>query len=205
MELHWIDDEVALAEGAADWIAARLAAAPGAAVALATGRTPRGLYRRLVQRRAAGVLGGGKARFFNLDEFVGLPAEDPRNYSAYLWKHVLGPLEVPAAQVRTDRQLAVEGVESEGVPMSPVAAFVATLPGWRLRLGQPNDGLSWLHRDGPPGPIWSHLVTQSSRASMPRATKNRRSLMANGTGPGRGARDPERGETALQRRAGPAG
>jgi hypothetical protein len=62
-----------------------------------------------------------------------------------------------------------------------------------------DDGLSWLHRDGPPGPIWSHLVTQSSRASMPRATKNRRSLMANGTGPGRGARDPERGETALSR------
>jgi glucosamine-6-phosphate deaminase len=99
MDLHWIDDEVALAEGAAGWVAARLAAKPEAAVALATGRTPRGLYRRLVQRRAAGALGGERARFFNLDEFVGLPAEDPRSYSAYLWKHVLGPLEVPAARV----------------------------------------------------------------------------------------------------------
>jgi len=108
MDLHWIDDEVALAEGAADWLAARLAAAPGAAVALATGRTPRGLYRRLVQRRAAGVLAGEKARFFNLDEFVGLPADDPRSYSAYLWKHVLGPLEVPAARVRLLKGDAVD-------------------------------------------------------------------------------------------------
>jgi glucosamine-6-phosphate deaminase len=100
MDLHWIDDEAALAEGAADWVAAGLAAKPAATAALATGRTPRGLYRRLAQRRAAGALGGEAARFFNLDEFVGLAPEDPRSYSAYLWKHILGPLQVPAARVR---------------------------------------------------------------------------------------------------------
>lgn len=100
MDLHWIDDDATLAETAADWVAARLAARPAAAVALATGRTPRGLYRRLVQRRAAGALGGEAARFFNLDEFVGLPPDDPRSYSAYLWKHILGPLQVPVERVR---------------------------------------------------------------------------------------------------------
>ena len=56
MDLQWIDDETGLAEGAAAQVAALLAAKPQAAVALATGRTPRGLYRRLVQRHEAGSL-----------------------------------------------------------------------------------------------------------------------------------------------------
>jgi glucosamine-6-phosphate deaminase len=100
MNLHWIDDESALAEAAAAQVAALLAATPQAAVALATGRTPRGLYRRLVQRHEACSLAVAGARFFNLDEFVGLPPQDSRSYSAYLWKHLLAPLHVPPAQVR---------------------------------------------------------------------------------------------------------
>ena len=100
MDLQWIDDEPGLAESAAAQVAALLAAKPLAAVALATGRTPRGLYRRLVQRYEAGSLAVDAARFFNLDEFVGLRPQDPRSYSAYLWKHLLAPLHVPPAQIR---------------------------------------------------------------------------------------------------------
>ena len=76
MDLQWIDDEAALAEAAAQ-VAALLAAKPQAAVALATGRTPHGLYRRLAQRHEAGSLAVEGARFFNLDEFVGLRPADP--------------------------------------------------------------------------------------------------------------------------------
>ena len=108
MELTWVEDEVELAEGAAAEVARLVAVKPQASIALATGRTPRGLYRRLVQKFEAGTLAVDGVRFFNLDEFVGLPAEDPRSYSAYLWKHVLGPLEVRAARVRLLKGDAVD-------------------------------------------------------------------------------------------------
>ena len=100
MELTWVEDEVELAEGAAAEVARLVAVKPQASIALATGRTPRGLYRRLVQKFEAGTLAVDGVRFFNLDEFVGLPSADPRGYSSYLWKHVLGPLTVSRSQVR---------------------------------------------------------------------------------------------------------
>jgi 6-phosphogluconolactonase/glucosamine-6-phosphate isomerase/deaminase len=80
MELQWVDDEAALAEAAAAQAAALLAARPQAAVALATGRTPRGLYRRLVQRHEAGSLTAEGAQLLQ-SRRVRRPAA-PRSYSA---------------------------------------------------------------------------------------------------------------------------
>lgn len=156
MDLQWIDDEAALAEGAADWIAARLAARPAVAVALATGRTPRGLYRRLVQRRAAGALAGEAARFFNLDEFAGLPPADPRSYSAYLWKHILGPLQAPAAQVRLLRGDAPD-LEAE---CRAYDAAIAAAGGLGLAiLGLGTNGHIAFNEPGDDWAAGTHLVT----------------------------------------------
>jgi glucosamine-6-phosphate deaminase len=100
MDLSWIDGPQSLGEAAAERVAAVLDARPAPVIALPTGATPRGLYERLARRRRAGALAGDHARYFNLDEFVGLSASDPRSYAAFLRKHFLGPMEVADGRVR---------------------------------------------------------------------------------------------------------
>jgi len=98
--VQWVEGADGLAERAADHVAALLESRSAPALALATGATPRGLYERLLRRRQANALRLEGARFFNLDEFVGLPAGDPRSYAAFLRRHLLDPLEIPSSQIR---------------------------------------------------------------------------------------------------------
>ena len=64
---------------------------------LATGRTMEPLYRTLVERLlswSADELEALRARWcsFNLDEYLGLSADDPRGYRAYMTHHLAAPL-----------------------------------------------------------------------------------------------------------------
>jgi glucosamine-6-phosphate deaminase len=57
---------------------------PNAVLGLATGSTPLLLYRQLVDMN----LDWRRVRTFNLDEYVGLAAEDPRSYHRYMWDNL---------------------------------------------------------------------------------------------------------------------
>jgi glucosamine-6-phosphate deaminase len=65
---------------------------PSLVLGLPTGRTPLGAYRELVRLHRAGQADFSRARSFNLDEFLGLPPEDPGSFRAYmdrqLFQHV---------------------------------------------------------------------------------------------------------------------
>jgi glucosamine-6-phosphate deaminase len=100
MNLIWVEDAEALAEAAAARVAALLAIQPTAVIALPTGATPLGLYERLIARRQAGSLRPDEARFFDLDEFLGLPASDRRSYAGFLARHLFGPLGLRADRIR---------------------------------------------------------------------------------------------------------
>jgi glucosamine-6-phosphate deaminase len=73
---------------------------PTAAIALPTGHTPLGMYAELVTRAAARHFSTAKARFFNLDDYVGLSAEHPLSYARYLRERFLTAAGVPDAHVR---------------------------------------------------------------------------------------------------------
>ena len=73
---------------------------------LATGGTPLGLYRELIERHRKGLLSFKHVNSFNLDEYLGLSPDDDRSYHAYmrenLFKHIdidLGHTHIP----KTDR------------------------------------------------------------------------------------------------------
>jgi len=100
MRVITVDSPPALAHAAADWTVAGLAANPRAVLALPTGRTPLGLYAELVERSRAGECSLAAARLFNLDEYLGLGARDPHSYAAFLERHLIAPLNLPAEQVR---------------------------------------------------------------------------------------------------------
>jgi glucosamine-6-phosphate deaminase len=99
MRVYWLDSD-ALAQEAARRMITFLIDQPNAAIALPAGKTPLGLYDCLAKLHDRGKFDCNSARFFNLDEFVGLSSTDPRSYAAYLWKHFLGPVEASPSQVR---------------------------------------------------------------------------------------------------------
>ena len=93
-------DEVA--EGAAETIAAVIAARPASTVVIATGRTPMRTYARLSVRAGAG-LHTASVRAFQLDEYVGVGPDDERSLAGWMDRSFVEPLGIdPSTVVRLD-------------------------------------------------------------------------------------------------------
>ena len=108
----WCRSGGELACVAADHVATLLARKPGAVIALPTGQTPLGLYAEWVARAAAMRLSVAQARFFNLDDYLGVSADHPLSYARFLREHFLGPAGVAEQHIRLLRGDAV-GIEEE--------------------------------------------------------------------------------------------
>ncbi|MFP4502049.1 MAG: glucosamine-6-phosphate deaminase [Candidatus Hydrogenedentota bacterium] len=61
---------------------------PHLVMGLATGRTMEGVYHNLVRMHREEALDFSEARTFNLDEYIGLAAEDPNSYRYYMNEHL---------------------------------------------------------------------------------------------------------------------
>jgi glucosamine-6-phosphate deaminase len=99
MEIIIRRDADAVAQAAFEVVAESLRARPALVVGLATGRTPLALYARLRAAR----LDWSRARFFNLDEFVGLGPDDPKSFARALREALLDGLGVPRSRARLVR------------------------------------------------------------------------------------------------------
>jgi glucosamine-6-phosphate deaminase len=89
----------ALARVLARDIARTLAARPRLVLGLPTGRTPIPLYLELVRLYEAGRVDFSRATTFNLDEFVGIDARDPRSYRAFMHRHLFGAVNLTHTHV----------------------------------------------------------------------------------------------------------
>jgi len=67
---------------------------PHAVLGLATGSTPLGMYRELVRMHREQGLDFSSVTTFNLDEYVGLPAEHPASYHAFMGEHFFSQVNV---------------------------------------------------------------------------------------------------------------
>lgn len=74
----------AAAEAVARLIAQALRSNPRLVLGLASGRTMEAVYARLVQLHRNEGLDFSSCHSFNLDEYVGLPADDPHSYRYYM-------------------------------------------------------------------------------------------------------------------------
>ena len=95
---------------------------------LATGRTMEPLYATLAERLCAWDpidLAALRARWcsFNLDEYLGLPAADPRSYRCFMELHLGGPLGLPTTALQLpDGQAEDAETEAERYSASLQAA-----------------------------------------------------------------------------------
>jgi glucosamine-6-phosphate deaminase len=85
---------------AASTIAARLIAGllhdkPDAVLGLATGNTPRMLYKELARKN----LDWSQVRIFDLDEYVGLPPDHPASYHQFMWENLFRHVNIQPANI----------------------------------------------------------------------------------------------------------
>lgn len=94
MEVIIRPDKDAAAELTARLIADSLHEKHDLVLGLATGRTMESVYARLVGMHESGELNFSACRTFNLDEYVGLPADDPHSYRSYMNAHFFDRINI---------------------------------------------------------------------------------------------------------------
>ena len=88
-----------LSKQAAQVVADVLNAKPNAVLGLATGSSPLGLYQELVRMHKEEGLDFTQVTTFNLDEYVGLPADDPRSYHYFMREHFFDHVNIPKENI----------------------------------------------------------------------------------------------------------
>jgi glucosamine-6-phosphate deaminase len=133
-----------LSQRGADIVARTLAARPSAALLVATGNTPMGVYQELARRRRQGELDTGEVRVFQLDEYVGLGADDFRSLYGWTRRSFVEPLGIPDAHVTrleadaADPQRACEAYESAVVAAGGIDLAILGLgPNGHLGFNEP--------------------------------------------------------------------
>lgn len=86
----------------------RARAKPDLVLGCATGRTMEAVYAALVTGHRAGVADLSRIRTFNLDEYVGLPPDDPRSYHHYMRTRFFEPIGLPADRTRLPDGMAAD-------------------------------------------------------------------------------------------------
>ena len=118
--LEVVADGDAMSQRAAEVVADAVAAKPDLVLAMPTGSTPVGLFRRLAARAEAGEVDFSRVRLVTLDEYVGLPEGDPNRLVVWLRDVFAGPVGIA-----DDRILAVPADAPD--PVAAAARFEADL------------------------------------------------------------------------------
>lgn len=85
---------------------------PQSVLGMATGGTPEGFYKELVQCYMKGDISFAEVNTFNLDEYVGIAAEESTSYHNYMYEHLFKHINIPRQNVHLPNGLA-EDLEKE--------------------------------------------------------------------------------------------
>lgn len=108
MRVVILENPQAVSARAADIVCRAIEARPNMVLGLATGGTPLGTYRELVSRFQLGKVSFAQVTTFNLDEYVGLPAEHEQSYSSFMATNLFG-----LCDFRSDWSFLPNGMSSD--------------------------------------------------------------------------------------------
>ncbi len=89
-------------------ICGRLRSNPDLVLGLATGRTMERVYDRLVARQRSEGLDFSRCRTFNLDEYIGIPAEDDHSYRYYMNHHLFSRINIDISNTHVPDGMAAD-------------------------------------------------------------------------------------------------
>ncbi len=99
MQIIVLSDYAALSREAARQIASAVSHKADSSVVVATGATPVGAYEELVNLRDAGEFDPSGLNIFQLDEYLGLPADDDRTLWGWMERMFVAPLSIAAEKI----------------------------------------------------------------------------------------------------------
>ena len=88
-----------MSEEAANILAHRIHTKPDIVLGLATGSTPLGLYKQLIQKHKEQGLDFSKVTTFNLDEYVGLLPNHDQSYNYFMWENLFKHVNISPENV----------------------------------------------------------------------------------------------------------
>ncbi|MDC0921278.1 glucosamine-6-phosphate deaminase, partial [Opitutales bacterium] len=94
MEVIIASDQDIVALKCADIIESQIKTLPDSVLGLATGSTPVGLYKELIKRHREHGLDFTGVRTFNLDEYIGIPANHPQSYRTFMNQNLFDPINI---------------------------------------------------------------------------------------------------------------
>ncbi|MCM3741818.1 glucosamine-6-phosphate deaminase [Oceanobacillus luteolus] len=112
MEFIKVKDFKEMSMKAAEVIADRVKESEKPVLGLATGSTPEGLYKILVEKYKQGEIDFSKTVTFNLDEYIGLPDDDPQSYHYFMNENLFKHINIPAENTHVPSGMA-EDVQQE--------------------------------------------------------------------------------------------
>lgn len=115
---------------AASIIGGQVLLKPDSVLGLATGSSPIGTYRVLVENYEKGVLDFSKTKTVNLDEYCGLSGENPNSYRYFMNDNLFDHINIDKANTYVPNGAAAD-FEAEAARYE---AFVASLGGVNLQL-----------------------------------------------------------------------
>ncbi|AQX55501.1 glucosamine-6-phosphate deaminase [Bacillus sp. VT 712] len=159
MNIISVKDYKEMSQTAAGIIINKVKSDPSITLGLATGGTPKGLYEALIQDHQTNGTSYEQVHTFNLDEYVGLSADNPNSYRYYMVDTLLGHLDVALNQTFIPNGTA-EDAEAE---CERYEALIEQLGGIDLQiLGIGHNGHIGFNEPGTPFSSKTHVVTLAS-------------------------------------------
>lgn len=94
MKIIVVDDYEQMSDKSAELLGNAVKSDPNATLGLATGSTPLGTYARLVEACACGEISFAAVRTCNLDEYVGLNADNVNSYAHYMRENLFDKIDI---------------------------------------------------------------------------------------------------------------
>jgi len=99
MRIIVVDNYEEMSKKAAKIIASQVILKPDSVLGLATGDTPLGMYKELIELYNKKEVDFNEVRTFNLDEYYGLNRENPQSYYSYMINNLFNNININRANI----------------------------------------------------------------------------------------------------------
>lgn len=111
MEVLILPDAAAVAKRSADIVEAQVTTMPNSVLGLATGSSPIGLYEQLIERHQKHELSFADVTTFNLDEYIGIPADHSQSYRTFMNETLFDQIDIAIDRTHVPDGMAVNPLE----------------------------------------------------------------------------------------------
>ncbi|PKM54336.1 MAG: glucosamine-6-phosphate deaminase [Firmicutes bacterium HGW-Firmicutes-5] len=100
------ENYAAMSKKAANIVAGQVNLKPDSVLGLATGSTPEGMYRELVELYKEDRIDFSEVTTFNLDEYYGLPIENNQSYAYYMNKNFFSQVNISSDNIHIPNSIS---------------------------------------------------------------------------------------------------